>query len=350
MRQRKIQELEVRINSLKNKREQSEFDAVQQEKIDALKSKLTKVSLEGYGNTLTSLITHIGNHPDGGQPFGKLAEVQIWGIALDSDEIEVNSKTVLNGYEPGLFAYYPMSEGNDKPVQEVADRSPQNQTGQVQGAVSWFPCTALIGNVGHQAKMFNGQSDFVDLGNPTELNFTGAITLSAWIKPFSQDGVQNIVAHGYTADAEVSLRISNGQYQVGSWNSQDYNVTALINPEDFFTWVHLAGVYDGTNWILYRNGKVLQSQSASKGAIPVKANWAIGASGGGNERFFEGEISEVSIWNRALSAADIQAIMQRHLSDEEPGLKKHWRSIPTIDAVICTEYTAQSLDRITGQK
>ena len=350
-----IQEVQNRLNYLKtldDDKHPSEVEAVKQGKIDALKKKLEQVTFKSNSDTPISLITHIGNHPSGKQPFGKLAEVRVWQIALDADEVEINSKTVLSGNEPGLLAYYPMSKGNTAEVQEVSDSSPHKQDGKVDGAVSWFPCAAPIGSLGNQAKMFDGKNDFVDLGNPPQINSSEAITLSAWIRPFSTGELQNIVVRGYTRtpDAEISLRIRDGQYQVGSWDGrQTYGAAASINSEDLFTWVHLAGVYDGTNWILYLNGEVLKSTPANKGAIPVNANWTIGARSGGTERFFQGEISEVSIWNRALPKFDIQANMWRRLSGKEPGLQGYWRS-NQIDAVICTEYATQGIDPVTGKK
>ncbi|GAP94317.1 LamG-like jellyroll fold domain-containing protein [Leptolyngbya sp. NIES-2104] len=335
-----------RIATLKGK-----SDATAKQEIQELEKKLQHVTFKSNSDTSISLITHIGNHPRGNQPFGKLAEVRVWQIALDADEVEINSKTVLSGNEPGLLAYYPMSDGSSGTVQNISDRSPRKQDGTVSGAVSWFPCAAPIGSLGNQAKVFDGKTDFVDLGNAPQPNSSEPITLSAWIRPFSTAGVQNIVARGFTRspDAEISLRILNGQYEVGSWDGQPYSAAASINAEDLFTWVHLAGVYDGTNWTLYRNGEVLKSTPARKGAIPVNANWTIGAKSGGTERFFQGEISEVSIWNRALSKSDIQANMWRRLSGKEPGLQKYWR-FNQVDAVICTEYATQGIDPVTGQK
>jgi len=65
------------------------------------------------------------------------------------------------------------------------------------------------------------------------------------------------------------------------------------------TWVHLAGVYDGTNWILYRNGEQLASLTDSTGAVVVGGDWALGARGDGSERFFDGMIDDARVYNYA---------------------------------------------------
>ena len=167
---------------------------------------------------------------------------------------------------------------------------------------------------GSTALSFNGTNQFVDLGNPTDLNFSGQITLDAWIMPESTSGLQDIIAHGYQTsptDAEDFLRISGGYYQVGSWNGNNAFAQVAIPAGDIGQWVNLAGVYNGTQWILYRDGvQVATSGATTQGALPVSnTNWAIGAEGGGTGRFFQGEIADVSIWNVGLSAAGVESAM-----------------------------------------
>ncbi|MFM6190656.1 LamG-like jellyroll fold domain-containing protein [Planktothrix sp.] len=81
--------------------------------------------------------------------FGKLAEVRIWGVALSDDEIAVNSKTLLSGNEPGLLAYYPMSEATGV---EVRDYSGNGNNATVSGA-NWWGCTAPIGKIGNPSSV-----------------------------------------------------------------------------------------------------------------------------------------------------------------------------------------------------
>ena len=78
-----------------------------------------------------------------GEQFGKLAEVRVWGVALSDDEIAVNSTILLSGNEPGLLAYYPMSEATGV---EVRDHSGNGYNATVSGA-NWWGCTAPIGKV-----------------------------------------------------------------------------------------------------------------------------------------------------------------------------------------------------------
>lgn len=188
------------------------------------------------------------------------------------------------------------------------------------------PTSSQTGSTAY-ALAFNGQNNYITLNNPASLNFTGQMTIEAWVRPQATDGLRNIVAHGYTRspNGEVFLRIGNGSYQIGSWDGQEYLTSAAIPASDIGNWVHLAGLYDGMSWRLYRNGLEVSANQAARGAIAISENWAIGARGTGTERFFQGQIQDVRIWNRALSNGEIRMNMSRRLRGDEPGLVGYWQ-------------------------
>jgi hypothetical protein len=251
----------------------------------------------------------------------------------------------LAGTEAFLGAYYRFDETSGTRVFDVTANhangtlggsNPANAPTRVPGIV--------VSSSTSQALHFDGSSQFVDLGNPTDLNFSGPITLEAWIKPETSSGVQDIVAHGYQLSpsaAEVYLRIANGNYQVGSWNGSDSSASAAMPASDVGQWVHLAGVYDGTHWLLYRNGVLIDSSAATtQGALPVSStDWAIGARGTGTERFFQGSIDDVRIWNVGRSAAQVQADMGSALAGAPAGLVADYRFDET-DGVTAADATA----------
>src|SRR5262249_47987828 len=82
-------------------------------------------------------------------------------------------------------------------------------------------------------------------------------------------------------------------------------------------WHHVAGVYDGFSMNLYVDGQ-LRAETPQVGNIPPMRSTsflAIGSEDGRtNEpfvigtRYFKGLIDEVEVYNRALSASEIQAI------------------------------------------
>jgi hypothetical protein len=172
----------------------------------------------------------------------------------------------------------------------------------------------------------DGKTSYVELGNPNELIFFGPITIEAWVRPRALNFLRNIVTHGHTNSppSEVFLRINSGKYQVGSFNGQDFSTSFEVPSADVGSWVHLAGVYDGARWLLYRNGELAASTPHPLGTFFVDATWAIGARSGGRERFFQGDIRDVRIWNIPRGQQEIKADMDRTLEGDESGLVGYW--------------------------
>ena len=191
--------------------------------------------------------------------------------------------------------------------------------------------------IGDRSLNFDGIDDFVALGQPAALNITGTIAIEAWVNVQATDGLRNVVARGYAitpALGEVFLRINWGQYQIGSWDGTDHLASYTIPQEDYGAWVHLAGMYDGTAWRLYRNGVEVSAVLDNTGAVPVTGGWAIGARGTGTERFFGGAMHDVRIWNIPRTPADILANMNRTLQGDEPGLAGSWPMDEGKDTIV----------------
>ena len=74
------------------------------------------------------------------------------------------------------------------------------------------------------------------------------------------------------------------------------------------TWTHLAATYDGTTLRLYVNGSQVGSRAV---ASPLLTSTGVLRFGGNSVwgEFFAGRIDEVRLYNRALTAAEIQADM-----------------------------------------
>lgn len=252
----------------------------------------------------------------GGQYFkGRIRDVRLYRLPRTPQQVQADMKTPVNKDELGFVSAWMLGEGQGTLVRDAA-RNPSH--GALRNA-TWATPNAPRG------LEFNGTSTFVDLQSPDSLNFTGPITFEAWIRPRSPAGVQNVVAHGYGTNSEVFLRIVAGQYQVGSWVIWTSAVaTAPIPPTDYGQWIHLAGVYDGAQWILYRNGEQVGVGPGPSGAQPVDKPWAIGARGGGGERFFNGSMRDVQLWRGARSAVQVQADMNGPLEGNEPGLVGYW--------------------------
>lgn len=143
----------------------------------------------------------------------------------------------------------------------------------------------------------------------------------------TQGGGYAIYVQGATGNL-LFIAYANGTYQIASIASS----SALINGN----WHHLAGTYDGTTAKLYVDG-VLKGSSTPLGSTYniVYGNSAnnlfLGAESAGTSttpdanRFFDGQIDEVRIWNNVRTAAQIKAYLFKPVANNESGLLAYYK-------------------------
>ncbi|HEX2912205.1 MAG TPA: LamG-like jellyroll fold domain-containing protein [Chloroflexia bacterium] len=278
-------------------------------------NKISALKLKAVSN-----IAAFGNSYDGTQHLGKLNEVRIWQVALSQEEIEVNSKTFLNGNEPGLRAYYRMNEGQGTDVRDA--------TGQfncvAQGA-TWWGCTADTYNT--KVMTFDGTSNYLQVGGRQSLSLgnTKAFTLSAWVNP--QAGGRIISKFNGAVSGEYKLSIlPDGQVEFHRETPPWEMLSGTQNVVPFNQWSHVAATYDGQTMVIYINGVAVANQVRGAQYTDLNTPVLIGATLVNNApaQFFKGQLTEVCIWNKALSAADLKAGMNQRVLGNEAGLVGYW--------------------------
>jgi chitodextrinase len=205
----------------------------------------------------------------------------------------------------GLVAGYNFDAGGGN---TVADLSGNGNTGTISGA-TWG--TGKYGG----ALSFNGTNARVSVPTSASLNLTSGMTLMAWIEPTaSQSGWRTIIQRetdSYVLNASNStgpLRPSGGGTFGGAFQ---WVSGPSANPVN--AWTHVALTYDGSILRLYVNGTQVATTAAA-GAIQSSTNplWI----GGNNPygEYFQGLIDEARVYNRALSATEVQTAMNTPLS------------------------------------
>jgi hypothetical protein len=165
---------------------------------------------------------------------------------------------------------------------------------------------------------FNGQDQWIEIGNPPLLNVGGPISAAAWVRPASIDSRGNILAHGYRfgPSYDFALRVDAGTYVFTTWDSINHQAVATIPTSDIGTWVHLCGVFDGATYRLYRNGTLAATTAdATAPQANIDATWAIGARApqqdSGVDNLIQADVDDVRIYGRALSSAEVEALYRR---------------------------------------
>ncbi len=146
---------------------------------------------------------------------------------------------------------------------------------------------------------FNGMTQVV-LGNPKGLAFRNDFTLSARIKLSG-------TAYGQIVGAQEAggLAVSADAIKIVSWEN-DWVVPFML-PEEM--WFHLAVTHDKENiGRVYLNGAEVASSGVEPWPHAAKQGWTIG--NWANSEAFNGSLSDVAIWNRALSSSEVKLVAE----------------------------------------
>jgi hypothetical protein len=201
--------------------------------------------------------------------------------------------------EEGLVAYYKFDEGAGV---VVTDHSGNELHGQIVGSPQWTE-----GHAGG-ALLFNGNDSYVDCGNDPRFNITKEISLMAWVKPFDiGDGQHNPwITKGDHSWALKEYQDGQCEFFVydSGWLSVRKDLDASYNDQ----WHHYAGVYDGAQLRLFFDGN-LESIVDHAGSIE-SSDYAVHLAHNAevSDRFFNGLLDEVRIYNIALSDEQIKAV------------------------------------------
>jgi hypothetical protein len=177
--------------------------------------------------------------------------------------------------------------------------------------------TDWVRSSGQYALDFDGSNDYVNCGTSQGLKPTG-FTYSAWIKPNAQNFAYNQIM-GWDAGASNTavctlLLKSNLKLALyvagGPFGTYDGNGVFTLSSG---LWYHVAATLTPTAAVGYVNGVVDRSVTGGTANISAGAFWIGGQNGysGGTSRFFSGQMDDIAVWNRALSAAEIKLLSQR---------------------------------------
>jgi len=227
--------------------------------------------------------------------YWRVDEVQPDGSVVKGD--------VWNFSPGGIVAWWKFDEGSGS---AAGDSGSNNLHGTIAGNPAW------VNGLAGKALKFDGDGDFVDLGDDSRFNLTNQITVAAWIKVDNFDREwQAIITKGDGSwrlqrnDTKGSVEFAcTGAFVPGALVGSLFG-TVSVNDG---LWHHIAGTYDGSKICLYVDGR-LDVSSEADGAIEVNQyNLIIGANAEKSDRNFKGSIDEVRIYSYALSEEEIKAI------------------------------------------
>ncbi|NQT03176.1 MAG: LamG domain-containing protein, partial [Planctomycetes bacterium] len=205
--------------------------------------------------------------------------------------------------DPDLIGYWKFDETSGTTAQ---DATGNGNDGTLNGDPQW-----AAGKLGG-ALEFDGEGDYVDIGDDPIFNITEQITVACWIKVTQ-----------FTDDWQAIFTMGDDSWRLQRQTTTDNLCWACTGvtgtPGDWWLhgdvnvndgeWHHTAGVYDGAKYYLYVDGELDASKDAS-GTISISSFPVfIGANAQQGGREFEGLIDDVRIYKRALMDTEIPGVM-----------------------------------------
>jgi prepilin-type N-terminal cleavage/methylation domain-containing protein len=216
-------------------------------------------------------------------------------------------RTMSNGLitsGEGEKGYWKFDDGSGN---FASDSTIYKNTGTLVNSPTWKSGSDCISG---SCLSFNGSNQYINLDNPVSLQITGNQTIEMWLKPASLDARRNPYAKAYGGEGTITQETNgslNYYYGIAGGNTTPYQgFGSGAGTVSIGTWSYVAIVRDLTNMKLrwYKNGNLLNEVGASYAAAATSSlNACIGA---GYVSNYSGLIDEVRIYNRALSAAEIQ--------------------------------------------
>ena len=249
---------------------------------------------------------------------GEIDDVRIWNTARTEAQIQNNINTQLTGNEAGLVANYTFDDGS-------ATDLTGNHNGTMKGFIERTPSPALL---------FDGNNSIIHLGDSSNIGVGNLpISLSAWIKPKSAGTLFG------TGDMGFSFEVDN-QGKLIAYNPLSPSSSITSNDNIVFgEWNHVAMTFEsyhqgGNNSLnIYINGEQVGS-----GTFYPYIGYPVPVHVGGKlvnlyseedydgqlVDFFDGNIDEFSIWNRALTQSEVRNYANQQLTGTETGLTAYY--------------------------
>lgn len=232
---------------------------------------------------------------------GKLDDISIYNKSLTQSGIDSLFNGFVSSCTPnltnGLIAHYPFT-GN------ANDLSGNNLNGVVNGAIL---STDRFGNA-NSAYEYDGINDYIQVNDNALLDITGNITISAWILPYTLNS-SRIVDKTTVNSTDAYMT------DIGGLNTQKRIrfICAGNQPvsSDFISannWYHIVVTYDGSNAKFYNNGLLINTIPQTGSSVSNNNPLRFGANSLLNADWFHGKIDDISIYNRALTACDVDSM------------------------------------------
>ena len=218
--------------------------------------------------------------------------------------------------QAGLVGHYTFDEANGRVLK---DHSGMGNHGQIHGA-------QYVDSPWGKALRFDGKDDYVDLGQTPSLQIAGDLTIEAWLKTNCRENPKShwlIVGSSamWAKDRGYNLRLDCYGALRFEW-ADGARCNYVAKDPSFLdgNWKHVAVVVESpTAFYLYVNGRQVLQEWTTAPIVRLTGNNV--HIGGWHYGSLKGDVDELRIYSRALSAREVWLNCGRKLAAFEPVVK-----------------------------
>jgi len=206
--------------------------------------------------------------------------------------------------DPALIGWWKFDEGSGN---TAADSSSAGNNGTINGGATW------VAGFRGGAIDFDGASGYVGTGKSL-LNSLADFTMAGWVK--SRNATASRIGLFGQNDL-VEMGFMSGSFEI--WTTAAGTVNAPWGFNNLDEWHHLAAVDSGSSMILYIDGVSVRTGA---GGTHTTSTFFFNIGGGGvwdgTGNWFSGQIDDVRLYKRALTAAEVKALIPPKLKASKP--------------------------------
>lgn len=220
-------------------------------------------------------------------------------------------------YTPTVFAQGPVSSGLI--AHYCFDGNADDAVGTKHSTVYGAALTTDRLGRANRAYYFDGVNDYIQM--PSDIWFSGDFTISGWIKVDSYKGFARFYEFGTGAPGDnvvysptpTGWSATNDAFVIRRNTCTAYaEESAYAGPFPYNKWVHVVTVFKGTTGSVWRDGAnvTITSAFSAPPCSVMRTACYFGKSPWSHDAYFHGKMDDVRIYNRALSAAEIDTLFK----------------------------------------
>jgi hypothetical protein len=257
---------------------------------------------------------YVGRQDGGNWPFnGLISSVKFYDAQLTPEQVLQNYNAQKDRFgiiSPVQNALLELDAGNINSYPQTGtvwyNLASQNYNANLQNGLSWSSTSG-------GTFVFDGTDDYASIPTLNNFNFGSAITVGAWLRNIGGD-YRGIISNTYAVGTGFDLRFGRENWSGGTNDGTALNM-AVRTSNGFYShtidgtlnsWGYYLYTYDGSNLVSYKNGNIFSGGTPASGTLGSLSNDVIIGARNILGEYFNGSLSNVHLFTRALKPSEIQ--------------------------------------------